>query len=79
MSDLVWMHHNEPMTTSEAIAEGTGVQHKNVLELVRKFTSELLELCPVHRTGSVRGRSPAILLLRPPGYWSFHFTNASKA
>ncbi len=44
MSDLVWMHHNEPMTTSEAIAEGTGVQHKNVLELVRKFTSELLEL-----------------------------------
>ena len=44
MSDLVWMHHNEPMTTSEAIAEGTGVQHKNVLELVRKFTSELLLL-----------------------------------
>ena len=44
MLDLVLLHHNEPMTTSLAIAEGTGVQHKNVLELVRKFTSELLEL-----------------------------------
>lgn len=42
MLDLVLLHHNEPMTTSLAIAEGTGVQHKNVLELVRKFTSELL-------------------------------------
>lgn len=43
MNELVLLHHNEPMTTSLAIAEGTGVQHKNVLELVRKFTAELLE------------------------------------
>lgn len=58
MSDLVWMHHNEPMTTSEAIADGTGVQHKNVLELVRKFTSELLELCEaLLRTSRAAGLS----------------------
>lgn len=43
MLDLVLLHHNEPMTTSLAIADGTGVQHKNVLELVRKFSEELLE------------------------------------
>lgn len=43
MNELVLLHHNEPMTTSLAIAEGTGVQHKNVLELVRKFAAELLE------------------------------------
>lgn len=34
-------HTNELTTTSLAIAEGTGVQHKNVLELIRKYPDQL--------------------------------------
>lgn len=43
MLDLVLLHHNEPMTTSLAIAKGTEVMHKNVIELIRKFTNQLME------------------------------------
>jgi len=41
---LVQLHHNEPMTTSENIAEGVGIQHKNVLELIRKYVNDLQKL-----------------------------------
>lgn len=41
MSELVLLHHNEPMTTSLAIAAGTENEHASVMLLVRKFISEL--------------------------------------
>jgi len=42
-ADLVLLHHDQPMTTSLAIAEGVDLQHKNVIALVRKHTSNLQE------------------------------------
>lgn len=43
MSELVLLHHNEPMTTSETIAEGVELAHKTVIQLVRKYISDLSE------------------------------------
>jgi len=43
MSDLVLLHHNEPMTTSLAIAEGVQMEHKSVIQLVRKYVEDLNE------------------------------------
>jgi phage regulator Rha-like protein len=43
MSELVLLHHNEPMTTSLAISDGVLLQHKNVLGLIRKHAESLLE------------------------------------
>lgn len=42
MSELVLLHHNEPMTTSLAIAEGVQLQHKNIVALIRKHAEPLL-------------------------------------
>lgn len=42
-ADLVLLHHNEPMTTSLAIAEGTQNTHKAVIQLVRKYVDDLQE------------------------------------
>lgn len=47
MSEIVSLHHNEPMTTSLAIADGVELQHKNVLELIRKYENELMEFGPL--------------------------------
>lgn len=43
MNALVSMCGDTPVTTSMAIAEGTEIQHKNVLELVRANISDLNE------------------------------------
>lgn len=43
MSDLVLLHHNEPMTTSETLAAGVDLQHKNVVALIRKHVADLTE------------------------------------
>lgn len=43
MADLVLLHHNEPMTTSLAIAEGTENTHESVIKLVRKYVEDLQE------------------------------------
>lgn len=43
MSELVLLHHNEPMTTSETLADGVQLQHKNVLALVRKHLADMLD------------------------------------
>lgn len=43
MSELVLMHHNEPMTTSEAIAQGVGMEHKTIIQLLRKYLADLSE------------------------------------
>lgn len=44
MNDLVLLHHNEPMTTSTAIADGVQLQHKNVLALIRKHVLSLSQM-----------------------------------
>lgn len=41
MSELVLLHHNEPMTTSLAIAEGTENTHQAVMKMVKTYVSEL--------------------------------------
>ena len=43
MNNLVTILNGTPVTTSLAIAEGTQVQHKNVLELVRTYLDDLKE------------------------------------
>lgn len=43
MSDLVTLHHNEPMTTSLAIADGVDMEHKSVLQLIRNHAEDLAE------------------------------------
>lgn len=43
MSELVLLHHNEPMTTSETLASGVDLQHKNVVALIRKHVADLSE------------------------------------
>ncbi len=41
--DLVTVNNGSPVTTTLAIAEGLEVQHKNILELVRKHQTDLEE------------------------------------
>lgn len=43
MSDLslVHMHHNQPMTTSMAIAEGVKMEHASILKLIRNHAESL--------------------------------------
>ena len=43
MNDIVSLDKGNPVTTSIAIADGTSVQHKNVLELVRRNIEDLQE------------------------------------
>jgi phage regulator Rha-like protein len=43
MSELVLLHHNEPMTTSETLADGVEMPHKSVLQLLRKYVEDLRE------------------------------------
>lgn len=47
VNSLIFSENGEFFTTSEAIAEGTGNQHKNVLELIRSYLSDLNEFNPV--------------------------------
>lgn len=41
MSELVLLHHNEPMTTSLALADGTENTHAAIIKLVRKYVEDL--------------------------------------
>lgn len=43
MSELVLLHHNEPVTTSLAIAEGVEMEHHSVLVLLKKHVESLSE------------------------------------
>lgn len=43
MSEIVTLHNNEPMTTSLAIAEGVDLEHKSVIQLIRKYLGDLQE------------------------------------
>ena len=44
LNELVLLHHNEPMTTSLAIADGVGMEHNSVLVLLKKHIEPLSEL-----------------------------------
>lgn len=43
MSELVLLHHNEAMTTSLAIAEGTENTHQAIMKMVRTYVGQLQE------------------------------------
>jgi phage regulator Rha-like protein len=57
MSDLVLLHHNEPMTTSLAIAACTENEHGSVILLVRKFLNELEEFGEINFQTAKPGNS----------------------
>ena len=68
MGELVQLHKNDLVTTTVAIAEGTKNQHKNVLELVRNYRSDLeefgrlaFETRPFETAGGMQQREVAIL------------------
>jgi phage regulator Rha-like protein len=68
MSELVLLHHNEPMTTSLAIAEGVEMEHKSVIQLIRKYVSSLqefgrvaFEIEPFDTAGGIQTREVAFL------------------
>ena len=68
MSELVLLHHNEPMTTSLAISEGTENTHEAILKMVRKYLSSLqefgrvgFEIEPFATAGGVQTREIAFL------------------
>lgn len=46
MSEIVLLHHNEPMTTSLAIAEGVEMDHASVIKLIRSHVVDLQEFGP---------------------------------
>lgn len=58
MTDIVTLVDGEAVTTTLAIAEGTDVQHKNVLELVRANLADLEEFGRVAFQTRVAGQSP---------------------
>ena len=43
MTNLIIIQNNTTLTSSEIIAEGVNNQHKNVIELVRKYLADLEE------------------------------------
>lgn len=47
MSELVLLHHNEPMTTSLTLAEGVQMAHASVIKLVRKYIEDLQKFGPL--------------------------------
>lgn len=57
MSELVLLHHNEPMTTSLAIADGTENTHKSVIQLIRKYVDDLQNFGPCGFEIHVAGNS----------------------
>lgn len=68
MSELVLLHHNEPMTTSLAIADGTENTHESVIKLVRKYVEDLqtfgrvgFEIQPFETNGGIQSRELAYL------------------
>lgn len=69
MNELVFLNDkNESVTTSLAIAEGTGIQHKNILELVRnnfndfnEFGRVAFQTRPFETAGGIQKREVAEL------------------
>lgn len=68
MNSIVTISNNQAVTTSFAIAAGTEVQHKNVIELVRIYQADLeefgrvaFETSPFETAGGMQQREIAIL------------------
>ncbi len=68
MSELVLLHHNEPMTTSLAIAEGTENTHQAIMKMVRTYVGQLqefgrvgFEIQPFETNGGFQTREIAFL------------------
>ena len=68
MIELVLLHHNEPMTTSLAIAEGTENTHQAILKLVKTYINQLqefgrvgFEIRPFDTAGGIQTREVAFL------------------
>jgi len=67
MNDLVTLHDGDLSTTSIIIAQGTGVQHKNILELVRQYISDLEEFGRIaFETRKSGGRPTEVAILNEP-------------
>lgn len=47
MANIVFVQNGQALTTSESIAVGVGLQHKNLLALVRKYRPDFEEFNPV--------------------------------
>jgi anti-repressor protein len=67
-ADLVIVRGDELVTTTVAIAAGTGVQHKNVIELARNYLGDLkefggvaFEIAPFETAGGQQKREIALL------------------
>lgn len=67
-AELVQLFHGEPVTTSLAIAEGVGLEHKQVIAMVRKYIPELqkfgrvaFETAPFETSGGIQYRELAYL------------------
>lgn len=67
-NDLIAIIDGEPVTTSLALAEGTGNQHKNVMELIRNYIDDLqqfgrvaFETLPFETAGGIQKREIAKL------------------
>jgi len=68
MSDLILLHHDQLVTTSLAIADGTDVQHKNIVGMIRKHAENLqmfgrvaFETRPFETSGGVQSQDVAFL------------------
>lgn len=48
MNELVLIKHNEPVTTSIIIAKETKNQHKGIVQLIRKYTTEFSKFGLLH-------------------------------
>jgi len=44
LSNLVQIHRRQAQTTSEIVAKGCGIQHKNLMVLIPKYADEFSEL-----------------------------------
>lgn len=43
MTDLVFARNGQALTTSEIVAQGVGIQHKNLLALIRRYQPDFEE------------------------------------
>lgn len=68
MANIVFVQNGQALTTSESIAAGVGLQHKNVLALVRNYQNDFetfgrvaFETQPFETNGGMQKRDVAIL------------------
>lgn len=67
MSEIVTLHHNEPMTTSLAIAEGVEMEHASVIKLARNHIERLERFGEVGFQIRLNPQGSPTEFLRPKG------------